>query len=161
MCDPISMTVLAVTTAAAGVVAQVQSAKYQQQAIDAQLAEMNQQIDTRETAELNERLRIQRKEQARIKVAAGEAGLQIGSPGIESLLMDSLMQTQLSAERTSLNTDMDRNKAAAEANAASSRVQGPTPLGAGLQIASAGLNGYAQGRSLKIARKAASERAAI
>ena len=159
MCDPISMTVLAVTTAAASVVGQIQSAKYQQKAIDAQLEQVNDQIDKAETAELNERLRVQRKEQARIKVAAGEAGLSLGSPGIESLLMDSLMQAQLSAERASLNSDLDRDKGAAEANAMSSRIERPTALSAGLQIASAGMNGYAAGTNLKIARKVVSERA--
>lgn len=72
------MTTIAVVGAATETIGQMQSAKAQQKAIDAQLATTQQEIRVAQTAELNERQRVARKEQARIKVAAGEAGLKIG-----------------------------------------------------------------------------------
>lgn len=72
------MTTIAVVGAATETIGQMQSAKAQQKAIDAQLATTQQEIRVAQTAELNERQRVARKEQARIKVAAGEAGLNKG-----------------------------------------------------------------------------------
>lgn len=127
------MTTLAVVGAATETIGQMQSAKAQQKAIDAQLATTQQEIRVAQTAELNERQRTARKEQARIKVAAGEAGLNIGG-SVEALLRDSLMQNQLATERTNLNAESQQRAAAAEANSMSSRIQSPTILGAGLRI---------------------------
>ncbi len=112
------MTTIAVVGAATETIGQMQSAKAQQKAIDAQLATTQQEIRVAQTAELNERQRVARKEQARIKVAAGEAGLNIGG-SVEALLKDSLMQNQLSAERTNLNAESQQRAAAAEANSMS------------------------------------------
>lgn len=152
MCDPISMTVAAVATAAAGVVTQVQAAKRQEAAIRDQLAISQKEIDNKATAELNDRQRAARREQARIRVAAGQAGLQLGG-SIDSLLQDSLMQAGLAGERTLDNRAAEQRNVAAEANSMLSRVERPTLLGAGLQIANAGMNGYSQGKSMQIARR--------
>ena len=159
MCDPVTiMTTIAVVGAATETIGQMQSAKAQQKAIDAQLATTQQEIRVAQTAELNERQRVARKEQARIKVAAGEAGLNIGGGGsVEALLKDSLMQNQLSAERTNLNAESQQRAAAAEANSMSSRIQSPTILGAGLRIATAGAQGYYGGKSIQLQQSAAAK----
>lgn len=146
------MTVAAVATAAAGVVTQVQAAKRQEAAIRDQLAISQKEIDNKATAELNDRQRAARREQARIRVAAGQAGLQLGG-SIDTLLQDSLMQAGLAGERTLDNRAAEQRNVAAEANSMLSRVERPTLLGAGLQIASAGMNGYSQGKSMQIARR--------
>ena len=146
------MTVAAVATAAAGVVTQVQAAKRQEAAIRDQLAISQKEIDNKATAELNDRQRAARREQARIRVAAGQAGLQLGG-SIDSLLQDSLMQAGLAGERTLDNRAAEQRNVAAEANSMLSRVERPTLLGAGLQIANAGMNGYSQGKSMQIARR--------
>ncbi len=150
------MTTIAVVGAATETIGQMQSAKAQQKAIDAQLATTQQEIRVAQTAELNERQRVARKEQARIKVAAGEAGLNIGG-SIEALLKDSLMQNQLAAERTNLNAESQQRAAAAEANSMSSRIQSPTILGAGLRIATAGAQGYYGGKSIQLQQSAAAK----
>jgi hypothetical protein len=150
------MMVLSVVTTAVQVVGEIKAAKAQNKAIQNQFEQQQEQISVAETTEINDRQRAARREQARIKVAAGEAGLNIGG-SIESLLMDSLMQNTLHTERTKLNADTQREASAAEANAMFSRVQKPTVLGAGLRIATAGVQGYYAGKSLQISRAKAEE----
>lgn len=155
MCEPVTiMTTLAIATTAASIVSEVQSAKAQEKAIRAQLEQTNTEINQKASAEVNDRQRAARREQARIKVAAGEAGLQLGG-SIDQLLSDSLMQAGLSHERTSQNRENELLSANAEANSMLSRVERPTILGAGLRLASAGAQGYAQGTSMKINRASA------
>jgi len=148
------MTTIAVVGAATETISQIQSAKAQTKAIDTQLAQQQQQIETQRVGELNERQRTARKEQARIKVAAGQAGLNIGG-SVESLLNDSLMQNMLATERTNLNADNAQEASAAEANSMYSRIQEPTILGAGLRIATAGAQAYYGGGNIKLQQKAA------
>lgn len=146
------MTALAVAGTAASVVSQVQSAKRQEAAIRDQLATTQNEINDKASAEVNDRLREARREQARIKVAAGEAGLKLGG-SIDLLLQDSLMQAGLSNERTIGNQERELTAARAEANSMLSRVEKPTILGAGLQLATAGMNGWSSGKSMQISRR--------
>lgn len=146
------MTSLAIATTAAGIVSQVQSAKRQEAAIRDQLAVTENEINDKASGEVNDRLREARREQARIKVAAGEAGLKLGG-SIDLLLQDSMMQAGLANERTLGNRERETAAARAEANSMLSRVERPTLLGAGLQLATAGMNGYAAGTSMKINRQ--------
>lgn len=90
------MTTLAVVSTATQVIGEIQSAKTQTRAIDQQLATQQQQIASQQVAELNDRQRQARREQARIKVAAGQAGLNI-SGSVTDLLNDSVMQNALAA----------------------------------------------------------------
>jgi len=106
------MTTLAVVGTATQVIGEIQSAKQQTRAIDQQLATQQQQIASQQVAELNDRQRQARREQARIKVAAGQAGLNI-SGSVTDLLNDSVMQNALAAERT--NTNADNQQKAADA----------------------------------------------
>lgn len=159
MCDPVTMTITAVAASAASIVGQVQSAKYQAEAIQAQFAQNQQEFAAKASAETNDRLREMRREQARVKVAAGEAGLQL-SGSIDLLLKDSLMQGQLASTRIEDNRQREVLNAKAEADSMLSRNTSPTVLGAGIQLASAGMSGYAQGTSLKIARQQAQRSAA-
>lgn len=145
------MTALAVASTAAAVVTEVRASKSQTKAIKTQLAQTNIEIDQKATTELNDRQRATRREQARVKVAAGEAGLQLGG-SIDLLLADSLMQSGLAAERTNQNADNERLNATAEANSMLSRVETPSLLGAGLRLATAGMSGYATGRNLQVNR---------
>lgn len=152
MCEPVSiMTALSVATTAAGIVTQVKAAKAQERAIAAQLAQSETEINDKATAEINERQRAARREQARIKVAAGQAGLQLGG-SIDALLADSMMQAGLSEEALRDNQENQLRSVRSEANAAYSRVNKPSLLSAGLQLAGAGVSGYAAGLGIKAAR---------
>lgn len=159
MCDPVTLTVMAVATTAAGLYTQAKSADAQEDAIREQLASTEEEIVDSEAAEINDRMRAARKEQGRIKVAAGEAGLQLGG-SVEMLLKDSLMQASLSNERTMQNGDRQVRAARSEANSMLSRIQKPTVLGAGLQLVSAGASTYAGAKAAQINKKAASGAAA-
>lgn len=158
MCDPVSMTILAVTTTAASIYSANKLADNQEAAIREQLESLEDESRKTESAETNDRLRAMRKEQARTKVAAGEAGLQLGG-SIEALLKDSLMQTSLAGERIGLNNERDRRAGRAEANSMLSNIQKDTALGAGLKLASAGSSAWNTGQSIKIARAGAGQSA--
>lgn len=142
---------LAVVGTATSVIGEMQSAKHQQRAIDAQLATTQSEIKTAQTAELNDRQRVARQEAARIKVAAGQQGLNIGG-SVEAMLNDSLMQNSLATERTNLNAETQERAAIAEANSMHSRNTSPTILGAGLRIATSGAQAYYGSKSLQIAK---------
>lgn len=152
MCEPVSALVaLSVASTAASIVSEARAYKSQEAAIHQQLAQSEREINTKASAEVNERLREARREQGRVRVAAGEAGLRLsGSVGL--LLQDSLMQAGLQNERILGNRGRELTAVRSEANSMLSRNQRPTLLGAGLRLASAGMQGYASGRSLKVAR---------
>lgn len=152
MCDPVTAAItLAVASTGANIVSQVRAAKAQNKAITETLARTETDIKDQATAQVNERLRESRREAAKIKVAAGEAGLQL-TGSVQSLLNDSAMQATLANERTVGNARRQAEAARAEANSAYSKVEAPTALGAGLQLATAAMQGYSTGTSLKIAR---------
>lgn len=154
------MTTLAVVSTAASTISEIKAAKNQKRAIDAQLAEQTAQIESQESAELNDRQRQVRREQARIRVAAGQQGLNT-TGSVLSLLSDSAMQGALANERISLNADNQHKAATAEANSMYSRISQPTILGAGLRIAQAGAGGYYQGKGIQASQKAASKGPAL
>lgn len=148
------MVTIAVVSTATQAITQYQSAKHQIASIDQQLAATQKEIQTAEVAEVNERQRIARQEQARIKVAAGQAGLNI-SGSVSALLQDSAMQNSLARERTRLNAETQQNAAVAEANSMYSRVERPTILGTGLRLATAAGSAYYSGRSIQMQQDAA------
>lgn len=159
MCDPITMTVLAVAGTAATLVTQSVAADAQNKAIGQQLQTSYNESAAATVAEENDHMRAARKEQARIKVAAGESGLQLGG-SIEQLLLDSQMQTGQANARSLSNLETANNAARAQATSMYSQVEKPSLLGAGLQLASAGVSGYSQEQSLKISRPKISKQAA-
>lgn len=145
---------------ALNVLSQANAAKAQNKAISRQTQDAYNQIAVQQTAETNDRLRATRKEQARMRVAAGEAGLQLSSRSLEQMLLDSQMQTGLAMERSSLNADNQRSSVAAQANSMYSNVDNPSLLGSGLRIATAAYSGFQYGRGLELSRPKSSEKAA-
>jgi len=143
------MVTLAVVGTATSTISEIQSAKQQTKAINNQLAVQQGEIRTAEIAEINDRQRDARREQSRIKVAAGQAGLNIGG-SVQALLNDSAMQNSLARERIRTNTDIQQNAALADANGMHARNTRPTLLGAGLKIGLSGANAYYGGKSLQI-----------
>ncbi len=145
MCDPLTASVvLSVATAATSTVAQIKSAKSQTKALNEQamvVREENRQVATAETFDA---MRAARREQARIRTAAGEAGLSLSSGSVEALLRDSAMQGELNRDRILANLESRNTAAQAETASALSRIQKPTALGAGLNIASAAADGWAK-----------------
>lgn len=151
---------MAVVSTAASVVTEYQSAKNQNKAISDQLAQGQKQVAQQESSQLNERAREARKEQGRMMVAAGEAGLQLSSGSIEAMLLDSAMQQKLADANIGQNAENQSADQTAEANRYYSQVQAPSVIGAGLRLVSSGVQGYAAGRAATIGKQAASSAAA-
>ena len=155
MCDPVTAAaVLTVASTAAGVVGQMQSAKAQTKAIRHQQETVAEENRKAASGELFDQMRATRREQARIRAAAGEAGLSLNSGSIEGLLMDSAMQGDLQGTRTLAN--LESRNAANDDQAASmlSQVSSPTMLGAGLQIGAAAAKGWSDIETAKLKKKA-------
>jgi hypothetical protein len=148
MCNPaIALAVISAATTAVSVVSEVKAANRQNKAIAEQYAAQTEEIRSQEGAAINDRLRAARKEQGRVRVAAGEAGLQL-TGSVASLLQDSTMQTALYDERVRANAGARIDAATAEANSMYSQVQKPTILGAGLRVAGSAIKGYVGGAVL-------------
>lgn len=160
MCDPISIAATAVASSVVSLVGQSQAASAQRDAINQALGQANQQIAQQKQAEENDRLRAARQEDSRIRVAAGEAGLSLGSQSIEMMLLNNQMQTGLADERIGLNADLKRQSALAEAQQQMASTSTPNFLGAGLRVGLAGLDGFIQGKHLQALRDPASKAAA-
>lgn len=139
MCLPAAIAVplaIGAATTAVSVVGQIQSANNAQRALQAQHDAKQDELDQATSHQINERLRQARREQGRIMVAAGEAGLNTASPVVQGLLTDAAMQATL-ANQTSLANHESRSKSiTAEAQAL--MPSKPTVLGAGLQLALSG-----------------------
>jgi hypothetical protein len=98
-----------------------------------------------------DQMRGARREQAKIRTAAGEAGLGLNGGSIEGLLFDSAMQMELQGSRTIANMESRLAANDAEAESALSQIQKPTLLGAGLQIGGAAASGWAGIQNSKLA----------
>lgn len=146
MCDPITAAVVVGVTSVVGttanVIAQTKAANRQADAINAQLEQVQQANREAASAEMFDRQRAARREQARIRVAAGEAGLGLNSGSIGQMLMDSAMQADLAHQRSIANRESRDLAAQSEAESMMSQVQKPTLLGAGLQIGSAAASAW-------------------
>lgn len=158
MCDLVTAAVVAGVASVAGttasVVGQIQSAKAQNKAIAAQAEQVAEENRLSASADMFERDRAARREQARIRTAAGEAGLGLNSGAIENLLMDSAMQNELANDRTLANRESRDKANIAEANSMYSKVQSPTALGAGIQIGASAASawmGVDSARRVKVA----------
>ena len=154
MCDPVSaaIAVAAVSTVNAGAqaIAAGQTAKAQTKAINEQRAVVREEVRQAASGEMFDQMRAARREQGRIRSAAGEAGLSLASGSVEGLLMDSAMQMEMAGDRTLANMESRHRAGEAEANSMLSRIQSPTLLGAGLNVALAGAKGWSGIQNAKI-----------
>lgn len=148
MCDPVSIG-LAIVTTAVSVIGQSQAAKAQAKAINNANQVRQNEIDKASTAEINTRLRQARRERGNILVAAGEAGLSLDSGNVETMLLDTYQQTELSNDNSLANRESRRASTQADAESAMSKVSSPTLLGAGLQIGLAGANAGVKAQNAK------------
>lgn len=151
------MGVTSVVSTGAGIVAQASAAKKQAKAINAQNALVNEENRKAASGEMFDQARAARREQAKIRTAAGEAGLSLSSGSIEALLLDSATQMELSGSRTLANMESRESANNAEATSMMSQIQKPTLLGAGLQLGSAAASAWSGVQNAKIVKAKASE----
>lgn len=156
MCDPVSAAIaVAVTTTAAtgaGILQQNAYAKAQRKAIDQQLAVNREEVRQQASAEMFDDMRAARREQAKVRTAAGEAGLGLNSGSIEAMLMDSAMQMELQGDRTLANMESRHASNVAEATSMHSQVKSDTLLTAGLKLGASAAQGFSGVQSAKLTR---------
>lgn len=161
MCDPVSLSVaLAVAGAAqtaGSIISASKTAKVQEQAIRNQHARVAEENRDAASAEMFDQMRAARREQAKIRTAAGEAGLGLNGGSIDALLFDSAMQMELQGSRTLSNLESRNAANDDQAESALSQIQRPTLLGAGLQIAGSAASGFAGIQNTKIKLKRAGD----
>lgn len=151
MCEPVSMTALAIASAGASAYGQLQGANAQVAAANEAAAAQAEEVEAQQSQQAGERIRAARREAARARVAAGEAG--VAGNSFEAQLRQSfgaanqdiaVIAKQGGFTERSINTNLRSNTAG---------TRGITPLSTGLQIASAGASGYASGLQIRQARE--------
>lgn len=152
MCDPVTMTTLAVASTGISLYAQHESAEAQADAIEAQEANEREEARERAEEEIGQRVRQAREARARALVAAGESGAmgQSFAVAMNQALQDQDMDTAL----VSKNLAHQQRAISDKANTARSQIRDPSAIEAGLQLATAGVSGYNTGLSLEARRKA-------
>lgn len=158
MCDPVSASIALAVVSTVGTVGQVvaasKTAKAQEKSIRLQHERVAEENRDAASAEMFDQMRAARREQAKIRTAAGEAGLGLNGGSIEGLLFDSAMQMELQGSRTMANLESRNASNDADAESMLSQIQKPTLLGAGLQVAGAAASGFAgiQNSKLQVKR---------
>jgi hypothetical protein len=138
---------LAAATAAVGVYAQRQTAKAQARNIGIQQEHEREEAVEAATEELGQRIRANREQRARARVAAGESG--VGGASFAASLNQSLQDQDETVALAAKNVAFAQRGIDDRANTALSQIRSPSALEAGLTIASAGAQGYSTGLSIK------------
>lgn len=162
MCEAVTLAVVAgvmgVAQTAYSISAQAKQAKAQNAAISAQLDVTNEEARRKATAELFDASRATRREQGRIRAAAGEAGLAL-TGSVDALLFDSAMQSELNYDRSLANLESRTAANVAEAEVAYSNVSNTNALSAGLQLGASALSGWSGIEEAKIEKRRAAVKA--
>lgn len=150
MCNPaLAVAGLMAATATVSVVGQLKAAKAQAKAIEQQSAIQAEELRQQATAALldNQIDTFQRIGQAR--VVGASRGLNDASRVLEQTTQAILFDSEFDAARIEANHGNRQRARVAETNSALTSASRPSLLGAGLQIVSAGVQGYAAGGGFK------------
>jgi len=122
-------------SAAAGVAGKIGAAKAgqaQADALGAQRQKQSDQIATAAGAKAGERTKAAQAERARLRVAAGEAG--VAGQSFEAQLMDSAFQESHDVATISKDTELQQEASQARTDTALVSTMQPSPIASGLQI---------------------------
>jgi hypothetical protein len=144
---PYIMTGLSVASAGVGLYAQNQTAKAQASAIATQQEHEREETTAAAEEELGQRIRANREQRARARVAAGESG--VGGQSFAASINQSLQDQDETVALAAKNVAFAQRGIDDRANTALAGIRSPSALEAGLSIASAGVQGYSTGLSLK------------
>lgn len=154
MCDPLTMSALAIASTGVSIFAQNESAEAQADAINAQAdAEREQALDAAEE-ELGARVKAARERRSRMRVAAGESGA-LGQ-SFAAAINQSIQDQDADAALVAKNVAFSQRGIDSRQATGLSRVRTVSGLDAGLQIATAGVRGVEAGRRLEEAREGGS-----
>lgn len=151
MCDPVTMTILAVATTGINIYAQNQTAKAQRQATEVQAE--NERMEALESSEeeIGQRIRAAREARSRARVAAGESGA-LGASFAASI-NQSLQDQDTDIALVSKNLAFTQRGIEDRANVAFAGIRKTSALQAGLQIATAGASGFSAGQTIAERKK--------
>lgn len=152
MCEPVTLisTGLAVASSAVGTIGAHSRAKAQRSALTQQRANQAEEIAAQADAQAGDRVKAARAERARIRVAAGEAG--VGGNSVDAMMFDSFQQQDSDLAIIRKNEFFSQRGSEARYRSGMAAAQGPSALEAGLGIASAGFAGYQTGLQIKDVR---------
>lgn len=162
MCEIISATTMmyiSIASAAVSAYAQHETAKAQRDAIKTQQENEREEVHAQAEEELGQRIRQSRERRARARVAAGESGA-LGA-SFAAQINQSLSDTDYDAALVAKNSAFKQRGIDDRANVALSQIRDPSALEAGLQIATAGINGYRTGLGIEQLRSAESASTAL
>lgn len=142
MCGPVALAVTSIVSTVLSTAMQAKQASDEQEAINKSADARAEQISDEKAQEGSELAREARRQRARIRVAAGESGLAIGSGSVEAALMDSLHNQDQNIGTVGANLGAALRGNESERQSSLARVSQPNYAAAGLQIAQAGYNGY-------------------
>lgn len=146
MCDPVSLTIAAVTMAVvgnvAGNIASNKAADAQAAAINAQGEIRSEEIADAAGADLDERARAARRERAAARVAASESGVSLGSNSFLAMLQASEIDQSIDSGLILKNQKNQQRANTAEVKSSLAGIQKKTGLGMALDAGQAGLSAY-------------------
>jgi hypothetical protein len=142
-----AITVMSVVSAGVSTYAQHQTAKAQADAIGVQQEHERQETTEVAEEELGQRIRANREQRARARVAAGESG--VGGASFAASINQSLADQDMTAALAAKNVAFAQRGIEDRANTALAGIRSPSALEAGLTIASAGVKGYTSGLSIE------------
>lgn len=148
MCEPVTMATLAVASAGMQEYGKRQAAAAQFGANAAQRSAQNEEIAAKAGAKAGERVKQSYAEQSRLLVAAGEAG--VGGQSVAAVIGDAAAQADFDVATIGKNAEFEDRASQARFLSANASVDNPTFLSSALNIASAGVSGYATGKSLEV-----------
>lgn len=153
MCTGIetALAIASAVSAATSTYAQMEQAGAQKRLLDDQRQAQAEEIAAKRDQTIGERVAAARREASRRLVAAGEAG--VGGQSVAADLMNTLGRANKDAAVTNKQAAFEDRASQTEYASELARIQKPTVLDAGLQIAGGYQSGYAAGGALKDAYK--------
>lgn len=148
MCDPVTIGIgLSVAMAGVSTYAQHQTAKAQADAIGVQQENERREVGEAAEEKIGQMVRSNREKRARARVAAGESG--VGGQSFAASINQSLQDQDMEVALASKNVAFAQRGIDDRANTSLSGIRSPSALEAGLNIATAGMQGYNTGLAIK------------
>ncbi len=152
MCEPTTiMLAISLASGVASAIGTRRTAKNQMEALAEQRDAQNEEIAGKAGREMGERVKQGRAEQARLRVAGGEAG--IDGQSFAANMMDVAFQQDFDLAAIEKDAEYAQRASGARYKSGLAGVKNPGVLESGLQIAKAGASGYASGLQIKKARE--------
>ena len=143
MCNPVIPMIIMAAAATAQTVSSIQGANAQVDAADAAAAAQAEEFAMQRDEQIGDRIKEARAAQARMRVAAGEAG--VAGNSFEAMLADSRGKVNHDLAIATKQSGLNARRINADLASVAASHRGIGGLNAGLQIAGAAASGYSAG----------------